>query len=677
MCAAEHAAGEARPGYGQGAFPSGSAESYTVEDYAKSKCLNAQWLREHFGLRDGTWHGHPCVMMPWRDKDGATFRWRVRRAPDPETGKKRVVWGSVGPAYIDGDGMGYKAYKDATKDIPNTMLPPYGIEHVAPDTDFVIVGEGESDGQALDLMGLPYLGVAGASTYSETTERYVTNVLCSPTIYVVDEGDEGAATLIRKVAQTHGPDFKLISCRSVEMPDGGTAKDPSDVLIACGGDFSRAADEMLRIIGEAVPYGIDVSKSRFELGGITGVSGAEAIRHGTEDGEPPALIDGLLACGGKMVIAAPSKNFKSWAALELAVMLSVGGRWLGHRCKRSRVVYLDYENGSRTTNNRLSRVGRALLSRDGHKTVSPEYDGDLDSNLTVFDMLGEGSDTDTLTANVIEYIRRMEACGTHVDTLIIDPIYKASTADENDNAEVQKALRPFDSVRKLGTATIYSAHYKKGWRSVPVEERISGASSFVRDYTAAVFFSPDANGRGSMGDSSIGRWVSAHEGQPSMYDTIEHARRGCIRGFSVAFDTRDYRSPSDGACYVEGIAEGIPHHVMVPDGLLDGAADEKPQQAGADAVKDKAREAWSIINAEIAQAVLETQTTDDGGKVTRYPTAGEVYDHMDWLNITETTDRPQPDESHFRGAKWLKNAMCEWRIDDTSGRGRRATVVPR
>lgn len=652
-----------------------SGTAWNTETYAAAKHLPADYLKDTWGVHDGTWNGQQAVIIPWRDEQGVTFRERVRLAPD-ERGKKQERWGQVGPAYVDAEGRDAKHYRGKNKGIDNALLPPYGCNLVAPDTPYVIVGEGESDAQSCHLMGLPFLGVAGASCYTATIERFVSNYLASPPLYVMDEGDQGARTLAESIARLHGTDFKLISCRSVTFPDGTPCKDPSDVLLASE-TLEQATERMIAILAQAIPYGIDTTKDRFELGGITGMSGADAMRHGIEDGEPPALIDGVLAEGGKMVIAAPSKNFKSWAALELAVMCATGGTWLGHRCKQSRVVYLDYENGQRTTNNRLSRVGRALLSMDGHRTIDPDLLRMVGENLTVFDMMGEGTDTDELTTNVIEYIRRMDATGHHVDMMVIDPIYKASDADENSNAEVQKALRPFDSVRKLGTATAYSAHYKKGWRSCPVEERISGASSFVRDYTAGVFLTPDANGRGSMSDASLGQWVAAHDGTPSMYDTVEHARASEIKGFQVVFDTRDYRAPKDGTCYVEGIKEGMPHHVMVPSGLVERGGEPDKGQSAADAKREQAKASWQIINAEIEQAVRETCTTDEGGSVTRWPSAGEVYDRMDWANVMESTGRAQPDESHFRDARWLKSAWCAFALDESTGRGRKATVRPR
>lgn len=656
---------------------SDSGAAWGIEAYAAAKRLPADYLRDVWGAHDGIWNGQRAVVMPWRDEQGVTFRERVRLAPD-ERGKKQERWGVVGPAYTDAEGRGYKHYANKTKDIDNALLPPYGCNLVTPDTPYIIVGEGESDAQACHLMGVPFVGVSGASCYTTTTERFVSNYLGSPPLYVVDEGDSGAKTLHESIARLHGTDFKLISCRAVTLPDGTPCKDPSDVLLASESP-EQAAERMSELLANAVPYGIDATLDRFELGGITGMDAAEAIRHGIEDGEPPALIEGILAEGGKMVVSAPSKNFKSWGALELAVMCATGGRWLGHRCKPSRVVYLDYENGQRTTSNRLARVGRALLSTDGHRTIDPDLLRKVGDNLTVFDMLGEGTDTDELTANVIEYVRRMDAKGQHVDLLVIDPIYKASSADENDNAEVQAALRPFDSVRRLGTATCYTAHFKKGWRSCPVEERISGAASFVRDYTAGVFLSPEADGRGSMSDASLGRWVAAHDGTPSMYDTIERARGSGIRGYKVVFDTRDYRAPKDGACYVEGIGEGMPHHVMIPDGIIErrASAEGEGAQPAAEAKREQARETWQIINAEIEQAVNEARMTDEGGSATCWPTAGEVYDRMDWLNVMESTGRAQPDEGHFRGARWLKSAWCRFVLDESTGRGRRATVKPK
>ena len=58
---------------------------------------------------------------------------------------------------------------------------------------------------------------------------------------------------------------------------------------------------------------------------------------------PKELIEGVLRVGHKMIISGPSKAGKSFSLMELCIALSEGSSWLGFKCKKSKVLYVNLE----------------------------------------------------------------------------------------------------------------------------------------------------------------------------------------------------------------------------------------------------------------------------------------------------------------------------------------------
>lgn len=74
---------------------------------------------------------------------------------------------------------------------------------------------------------------------------------------------------------------------------------------------------------------------------------------------PDEIIEGILLEGHKMLLTGPSKAHKTWGLIALAVSLATGGYWMGFRCAKRRVLYVDLETDPRTLQRRISTVASA------------------------------------------------------------------------------------------------------------------------------------------------------------------------------------------------------------------------------------------------------------------------------------------------------------------------------
>jgi RecA-family ATPase len=58
---------------------------------------------------------------------------------------------------------------------------------------------------------------------------------------------------------------------------------------------------------------------------------------------PEELIEGVLRRGHKMLISGSSKAGKSFLLMELGAAIAAGREWLGFRCRKGRVLYINLE----------------------------------------------------------------------------------------------------------------------------------------------------------------------------------------------------------------------------------------------------------------------------------------------------------------------------------------------
>lgn len=181
----------------------------------------------------------------------------------------------------------------------------------------------------------------------------------------------------------------------------------------------------------------------------------------------PPLIDGILRQGHKMLLAGPSKAGKSFGLIELAVAIAEGTSWLGFKCVQGKVWYINLELDEASCWHRIADVYNAM-------GIQPKNA----SNLDVWNLRGKSIPMDKLAAPLI---RRAKKKG--YAAIIIDPIYKVITGDENSAEQMAHFCNQFDKVcRDASSAVICCHHHSKGAQGGKRSmDRASGSGVFARD----------------------------------------------------------------------------------------------------------------------------------------------------------------------------------------------------
>ena len=181
----------------------------------------------------------------------------------------------------------------------------------------------------------------------------------------------------------------------------------------------------------------------------------------------PALIAGVLRQGHKMLLAGPSKAGKSFALIQLCIAIAEGVKWFGWRCAQGRVLYVNLELDEASCWNRIKDVYQAM----GIPPLNRK-------NLDVWNLRGKAIPMDKLAPKLIR-----RAAKKNYIAIIIDPIYKVITGDENSADQMANFCNQFDKVcSELGCAVIYCHHHSKGLQGQKRSmDRASGSGVFARD----------------------------------------------------------------------------------------------------------------------------------------------------------------------------------------------------
>ncbi len=187
---------------------------------------------------------------------------------------------------------------------------------------------------------------------------------------------------------------------------------------------------------------------------------------------PEQLIEGVLRCGHKMLIAAASKAGKSFLLLELCIALSEGLSWLGFNCRKSKVLYINLEIDPASCMRRILKIYEAM-------GIAPQHPEDL----VVWNLRGKAIPLDKLVPLLL---KRMQGQG--FDAVILDPIYKVITGDENTASDMAYFTNQFDKIcAETGASIIYCHHHSKGAQgSKKSQDRASGSGVFARDPDAVL-----------------------------------------------------------------------------------------------------------------------------------------------------------------------------------------------
>lgn len=188
----------------------------------------------------------------------------------------------------------------------------------------------------------------------------------------------------------------------------------------------------------------------------------------------PSLIDGVLRQGHKMLVAGPSKAGKSLALIELCISIAEGKKWLQWQCAQGKVLYVNLEVDKASCLHRFRDIYQAM----GWEPANIE-------NIDIWNLRGHSVPMDKLAPKLIR-----RAAKKNYIAIIIDPIYKIITGDENSADQMAAFCNQFDKVaNELNAAVIYCHHHSKGAQGgKKAMDRSSGSGVFARDPDALLDF---------------------------------------------------------------------------------------------------------------------------------------------------------------------------------------------
>lgn len=181
----------------------------------------------------------------------------------------------------------------------------------------------------------------------------------------------------------------------------------------------------------------------------------------------PCLIDGVLRQGHKMLIAGPSKAGKSFLQIELCIAIAEGRQWLDWKCTQGKVMYVNLE---------LDRASCLHRFKDVYKALG--WPARNLKNIDIWNLRGKSVPMDKLAPKLIRRAAKKDYIA-----IVIDPIYKVITGDENSADQMANFCNQFDKIcTELGTAVIYCHHHSKGSQGGKRSmDRASGSGVFARD----------------------------------------------------------------------------------------------------------------------------------------------------------------------------------------------------
>ena len=181
----------------------------------------------------------------------------------------------------------------------------------------------------------------------------------------------------------------------------------------------------------------------------------------------PPLIEGILRQGHKMLVAGPSKAGKSFTLIELCIAIAEGKKWLNWQCAQGKILYVNLELDRPSCLHRFKDVYNALGIKPNNL-----------SNIDIWNLRGKSIPMDKLAPKLIRRASKKDYIA-----VVIDPIYKVITGDENSADQMANFCNQFDKIcNELGTSVIYCHHHSKGSQGGKRSmDRASGSGVFARD----------------------------------------------------------------------------------------------------------------------------------------------------------------------------------------------------
>lgn len=261
--------------------------------------------------------------------------------------------------------------------------------------------------------------------------------------------------------------------------------------------------------------------------------------------EPPAIIDGVLRKGAKMICTGDSKSGKTCLLTNLAICIAEGWDWLSHKCMQGKVLYINME---------VMQSDFEIRYRSVYKAYEKPATEQGKENFEFWNLRGKAETLEKLAPKIIRRCRDKDYLA-----IIVDPIYKVQGGDENSAEAIGKFCALFDKIaEETGASMIYVHHHAKGASGTKkAMDRGSGSGVFSRDADAIIDFS------GLVLDSNAKELLRA------LVNTEDEPIP-----LRMEIVLRSFRSPAPVNMFFE-----FPLHVIDTTGLLEGAAIEGSGEA--------------------------------------------------------------------------------------------------
>ena len=171
-----------------------------------------------------------------------------------------------------------------------------------------------------------------------------------------------------------------------------------------------------------------------------------------ENGAPKIgwIVDSLLPEEGITFLGGPSGCFKTWAAMEMALSISSGSKYLGkYDVKQSNVLYVDEENGEATLYSRFAKLKNNDSDFKNHK-----FDNLYLSvfNSLKLDRLGsvENPSFEALQKLINVY---------KIKVVIIDSLVRCMIGDEDRSTDARKVFEGLKLLKKNFKVSVVLLHH--------------------------------------------------------------------------------------------------------------------------------------------------------------------------------------------------------------------------
>lgn len=182
---------------------------------------------------------------------------------------------------------------------------------------------------------------------------------------------------------------------------------------------------------------------------------------------PQELIAGMLYEGGTMMMSGASKSMKTYTMIALGLSVAAGVEWMGRKCSKRTVVYLNLELQPFAMERRIKEIAYAM-------GIEPP------ENFLAINLRGQLINIDAVEANLQKLFKSFNP-----GLVIVDPHYKISAAsgvEENSNdAQGLLLYRLENAVCKKGAALMIAHHFSKGDKSTSKAiDRAAGGGALAR-----------------------------------------------------------------------------------------------------------------------------------------------------------------------------------------------------